>query len=85
MSGSELPRQVFDVTAKSDGDALQNHNRRVPAPPLDPAQIGLMHLGAMGELFLREPKLPPAGLQVAADSHTNVHGAMARSSLMFGP
>ena len=48
MTRSELPRQVFDVTAKSDGDALQNHNRGVPPATLDPTQIGLMHLGAMG-------------------------------------
>jgi len=78
---SSLAGQVLDVGVQRRRDACEYLNRRITPPAFDPAQIGLMHFSAMGELLLREPSLPSQALQVQADSHPHVHARMARSDL----
>lgn len=47
----------------------------------DAAQIGLMHVGAVGELLLRQPGRTAERLQIEADSLPHIHLRMAGASL----
>ena len=55
MSGITLVRleDFQDVHAEGLSDAFDHQDRRVALPGLDAAQVGLVNVRAMGDLFLR--------------------------------
>ncbi len=67
VSGTTLVRleDFRDVHAEGLGDALDHQDRRVALPGLDAAQLGLVNVRAMGDLFLRKVLFPPDPLDVS--------------------
>lgn len=78
---STLPSQVLNVDAKRRRQPRQDQDGRVSAAAFDAAEIGLMHVGLVGEFFLREPSLASKRLHIEADSNPHIHVGMARSGL----
>jgi len=81
MSSGPPPDQLLKVHAQRLGDPVQHQGRRVSPAAFDAAQIGLMHLGAVGELLLAEAAVSPQPLQIEANSHPHVHARMAGRDL----
>lgn len=73
MSGITLARleDFRDVHAKGFGDAFDHQDRRVALPGLDAAQVGLVNVRAMGDLFLRKVLCPPDPLDVSGNARLN--------------
>ena len=73
MSGITLVwlEDFRDVHAEGFSDALDHQDRRVALPGLDAAQIGLVNVRAMGDLFLRKVLLPPDPLDVSGHARLN--------------
>lgn len=69
--------QVLKVGAKCGRQSRQDQNRRVPPAAFNAAEIGLMHVGTVGEFLLREPMLASQRLQIEADSGPDIHRCMA--------
>ena len=74
---SAFAGQILKVSAKCGRQSRQDQNRRVPAAAFNAAEMGLMHVGSMGEFLLREPALASETLQIEADSDPHIHGCMA--------
>ena len=74
---SALAGQVLKVNAKRGRQSRQDQDRRVPPAAFNAAEIGLMHVGSVGEFLLREPALASETLQIEADSDPHIHGCMA--------
>ena len=73
--------QICDVSSKGVYDALKHQQRGVAKSSLDAAQVGLMDVGTMRQLLLREAAVTPERLQIEADSDPHIHGRMAGSDL----
>lgn len=67
VSGTTLVRleDFRDVHAEGLGDALDHQDRRVAFPGFNAAQVGLVNVRAMGDLFLRKVLLPPDPLDIS--------------------
>lgn len=73
VSGITLARleDFRDVHAEGLGDALDHQDRRVALPGFDAAQVGLVNVRAMGDLFLRKVLLPPDPLDISRNARLN--------------
>lgn len=73
VSGISLVRleDFRDVYAEGLGDALDHQDRRVALPGFDPAQVGLVNVRTMGDLFLRKVLLPPDPLDISRNARLN--------------
>ena len=73
VSGITLVRleDFRDVHAEGLGDALDHQDRRVAFPGLDAAQVSLVNVSAMGDLFLRKVLFPPDPLDVSGNARLN--------------
>jgi len=54
-----------NIHAEGLGDALNHQYRRVALPGLDAAEVGLMNVSAVSDLFLRKVLLPPDPLDIS--------------------
>lgn len=75
QANSARPEQFADVDAERFGDAIKHKKRGIAPPSLDAAQIGLMNLGAVGQLFLRQLALSAQPLQIQPHSLPDIHAA----------
>ena len=73
VSGITLIRLEYfrDVHAEGFGDALDHQDRRVAFPGFNAAQVGLVNVRAMGDLFLRKVFFPPDLLDVSGNARLN--------------
>lgn len=69
--------EVADVGLESYTQPFQYADRRITLSAFEPAEIGLVDLGAVGEFFLREPAFTSQPLQIPCDSCLRVHSSMA--------
>ena len=56
--------QICDVSSKGGHDALKHQERGIAKSSLNAAQIGLMDVGTMRQLLLREAAVTPKRLQI---------------------
>lgn len=75
---SALSDQILDVGPKGDSELLKNADSRVAATALQTTQIGLMDVGLVGELLLREPALASKPLKIETDSGPHIHAGITR-------
>ena len=70
-------RQVGDVESQRCGDPIQNKDAGIAFPSFDTAQVGLVHLGQMGELLLGDAPCAPCFLDVEPHPDADIHPRMS--------
>src|SRR5581483_2969822 len=73
-------KELLGIDAKRCSQSLKYQKRGISFPRFQPAEIGLMNLGAIGEFLLADFLCPAQFLNVKADSVLKAHARKAKES-----